>query len=57
MFLLTDRELQGGKQYHTRWLTIYGTNGEKFLTLQPQLDDYLMAARARNIKLDGFATE
>jgi len=57
MFLLINRGLQGGKQYHTRWLTILCTNGEKFLTLQSQLDDYMVVAKARNLKLDGFATE
>jgi hypothetical protein len=57
MFLLINRDLQGGKQYHTRWLTIFSTNGEKFLTLESKLDDYMVVAKARNLKLDGFASE
>ena len=57
MYIMTSRELRGGKQYHSRWLTIIAANGDKFLLLQPEMDWYLTLAKARNLQLTGFATE
>jgi hypothetical protein len=57
MYTMTTIGLRGGKQYHTRWLTVFGVNGEKILLLQPEIDWYVTLAKARNLTLSGFATE
>lgn len=56
-FILLDRALQGGKQYHTRWLTIFCSNGDTFLTLQPEIDAYAQWGKANSLNLTGFASE
>jgi len=55
--ILLDRELQGGKQYHTGWLTIFCVNGDSFLTKQPEIDTFFKFAEARSISLKGFSSE
>lgn len=56
-FILIDRKLQGGRQYQTRWLTIFSADGEGFLTLQTELDAYAGVGKARGLDLTGFASE
>jgi hypothetical protein len=55
--ILLNRELRGGTQYSTRWLTIYCANGDTFLTQQPEIDGYIRLAQARSIRLPGFVSE
>jgi hypothetical protein len=55
--MLAKEKLAGGKQYHTGWLTIYSTDGNKYLTKQPKIDALWEFAKRRGLKLEGFATE
>jgi hypothetical protein len=54
--LLEDR-IVGGKQYHTGWVTWYGSGGEKFLTRPIGYDDIYVFLREHGLKLKGFGTE
>ena len=57
MQIFLGRELKGGKQYRTAWLTIFCANGDSFLTQQPELDAYIRLSKARSITLTGFTSE
>ncbi|MEW6686124.1 MAG: hypothetical protein AB1393_07965 [Candidatus Edwardsbacteria bacterium] len=55
--ILLREKIKGGKQYHTGWLTIYTTDGSKYLVKQPKMDALWEFMEAKGIKLEGFGTE
>ncbi len=55
--ILLNKKIKGGKQYHTGWLTIYTTNGEKYLVKQPKMDALWEFMKEKDVELEGFGTE
>jgi hypothetical protein len=55
--MLRTRDCRSGKQYHTGWLTIYTSDGSKFLTKQPSLDSFFRFMSDSGLSTEGFATE
>jgi hypothetical protein len=55
--ILLNKKIKGGKQFHTGWLTIYTTDGGKYLVKQPKMDALWEFMRNEGIKLEGFGTE
>lgn len=55
--LLREKSHIGGKQYHTGWLTIYTSDGKKYLTKQPKIDFFFEFMKRNNLNDEGFGTE
>jgi len=55
--ILLSEKIRGGKQYHTRWLTIYTEDDRKYLVRQPEMDALWKFMEAKGMDLQGFGTE
>jgi hypothetical protein len=52
-----EHKIVGGKQYHTGWVTLYGSGGEQFLTRPTGYDDIYAFFREHRLELKAFGTE